>query len=102
MHKFEVMDMSSTQDTATLQDMWLKIETVLEMTSRHIKTNVENQIMANAPSPVRKSYFDNLYKTIAAEAETRAIESDNRKRKAELEKRELELKEQSVKLRESL
>ena len=38
---------NSTQDTATLQDMWLKIETALEMTSRHMKTNLENQIMAN-------------------------------------------------------
>ena len=88
---------NSTQDTATLQDMWLKIETALDMTSRHMKANVENQLMANAPSPVRKSYFDNLYHSIASEAESRALESDNRKRKAELEKRELELKEQSVK-----
>ena len=54
--------------------MWLKIETALDMTSRHMKANVENQLMANAPSLVRKSYFDNLYKTIAAEAESHAIE----------------------------
>ena len=92
----------STQDTATLQDMWLKIKTALEMTSGHMKTNVENQIMANTHSWVRKSYFDNLYKTIAADAESCAVESNNRKRKAELEKRELEAKEQLVKLQESL
>lgn len=89
-------------NTATLQDMWLKIEGAIEMTSRHMKTNVENQIMAHAPSPVRKAYFDNLYKSIAAEAETRVVESANRKKQVELEQRELELKEQSLKLRESL
>jgi len=49
--------------------MWLKIESVIEMTSKHMKTNVENQIMVHAPSPVRKAYFENLYRSIAAEAE---------------------------------
>ena len=53
------------------------------MTSRHMKVNVENQIMANAPSPVRKAYFSNLYQAIAAEAETHAVESNNQKKKAE-------------------
>jgi hypothetical protein len=57
--------------------MWLKIESAIEMTSRHMKVNVENQIMANAPSPVRKAYFDNLYQAIAAEAETGAVESNS-------------------------
>ena len=57
--------------------MWLKIENAIEMTSRHMKVNVENQIMANAPSPVRMAYFDNLYQAIAAEAETRAVECNN-------------------------
>ena len=47
--------------------------------------NVENQIMANLPSPVRKAYFDNLYQAIAVETETHAVESDNQKKKAELE-----------------
>jgi len=65
--------------------MWLKIESAIEMTSRHMKVNVENQIMANVPSPVRKAYFDNLYQAIAVEAETRAVERDNQKKKAELE-----------------
>ena len=89
-------------NTATLQDMWLKIEGAIEMTSRHMKTNVENQIMSHAPSPVRKAYFDNLYKSIAADAETRAVEAENRKKQMKLEKRELDLREQSLKLRESL
>ena len=88
--------------TTTLKDMWLKIKSAIEMTSRHMKVNVENQIMANAPSPVRKAYFDNLYQAIVVEAETHAAESENRKKKAELERRELELKEKSVKLREML
>jgi hypothetical protein len=88
----------STQDTTTMQDVWLKIETDLEMTSRHMKSNVKNQIMANAPSLIRKSYFDNLYHSIAAEVESHLLESDNRTMQEELEKRELELKEQSVKL----
>jgi len=61
-----------------------------------MKSNVENQIMANATSPVRTLYVDNLYHSIAVEAETHALESDNWKKKTELEKRELELKEQSV------
>ena len=78
--------MHSTQDTNTLQDKWLKIETALEMTSRHMKSNAKNQIMANAPSLVKKSHFDNLYHSITAEAETCALESDNRKKQAELEK----------------
>ena len=34
----------------SLQDMWLKIESTIEVTSRHMKSNVKNQIMANAPS----------------------------------------------------
>jgi len=63
-----------------------------------MKVNVKNQIMANAPSPERKAYFENLYCSIVAEAETRAVESHNQKKKAELERRELKLKEQSVKL----
>jgi len=67
-----------------------------------MKSNAKNQIMANAPSLVKKSHFDNLYHSITAEAETCALESDNRKKQAELQKRELELKEQSDKLRESL
>ena len=93
----------SIQDnTNTLQDMWLKIEGAIEMTSRHMKANVENQIMAHAPSPVRKAYFNNLYQAIAAEAETCAVESDNRKKKAELDRRLLDLREKSIKLRESL
>jgi hypothetical protein len=58
--------------------------------------------MSHAPSPVRKAYFDNLYKSIAADAETRAVEAENRKKQLELEKRELDLREQSLKLRESL
>ena len=57
--------------------MWLKIESAIEMTSRHMKVNVENQIMANVPSPVRKAYFNNLYQAIAAEAETRARRKQN-------------------------
>ena len=61
--------------------MWLKMKNAIEMTSRHMKTNVENQIMANTPSPVRKAYCDNLYQAIVTEAETRAVESDNRKKK---------------------
>ena len=68
--------------------MLLKIESAIEMTSKHMKTNVENQIMAHAPSPVRKAYFDNLYRSIAAETETRVVESDNRKKEVELERRE--------------
>ena len=51
------------------------------MTSRHMKANVENQIMANVPSPVRKAYFDNLYQAIAIEADTQVVESDNKKKK---------------------
>jgi hypothetical protein len=65
--------------------MWLKIESAIEMTRRHMKVIVENQIMANMPSPVRKAYFNNLFQAIAAEAETRMVESNNRKKKAELE-----------------
>jgi hypothetical protein len=42
-----------------------------------MKADVENQIMANAPSPVRKAHFDNLYQATAVEAETRAVESVN-------------------------
>ena len=63
-------------NTATLQDMWLKIESAIEMTSKRMKTNIENQIMSHAPSPVRKAYFDNLYKSIAADAETCALEAE--------------------------
>jgi hypothetical protein len=89
-------------NASTLQDMWLKIESAIEMTSKHMKTNVENQIMSHAPSPVRRAYFDNLYKSIAADAETRALEAENRKKQLELEQRELDLREQSLKLRECL
>ena len=82
--------------------MWFKNESAIEMTSKHMKTSIENQIMVNAPSPVRKAYFDNLYCSIAAEAETCAVESDDRKKMAEQERRELELKGQSINLREAL
>ena len=82
--------------------MWLKIESAIEMTSNHMKTNVENQIMSHAPSPVKRAYFDNLYKSIAADAETRALEAQNWKKQLELEQRELDLREQSLQLRESL
>ena len=67
-----------------------------------MRSSVENQIMANAPSPIRKAYFNNLYQAIAAEAESCAVESENRKKKAELERQELELKQKSVELRKSL
>ncbi len=55
------------------------------MTSKHTKANVENQIMANAPSPppIKKSCFENLCHTIAAEAEPHAIESMNHKKTVE-------------------
>lgn len=49
--------------------MWLKIENSIEKMIRHMKSNVENQVMANAPSQVRKAYFDNLYCSIAADSE---------------------------------
>ncbi len=59
--------------------------------------------MSHAPSPMKRAYFDNLYyKSIAADAETRALEAENRKKQLELEQRELDLREQSLKLRESL
>jgi len=57
--------------------MWLKSKSAIEMTSRHMKANVENQLMANLPSSVRKAYIDNLYWAIAVDAETCAMESDN-------------------------
>jgi hypothetical protein len=60
--------------------MWLNMETALEMSSKHMKGNVENQIMANAPSLVWKSYVDNHYHSITADAKTRVLESDNRKK----------------------
>ena len=56
-------------NSMSLQDMWLHIESAIEVTSKHMKANVENQIMVNDPSPIRKAYFDNLYRSIAAEAE---------------------------------
>jgi hypothetical protein len=89
-------------NSLSLQDMWLKIESAIKVTSKHMKANVENQIMANAPSPIRNAYFDNLYHFIAAEAEIRAVESENCKKTAKLKMRELELKGRSVKLKESL
>ena len=85
-----------------LQQMWLKIESAIEMTSKHMKRSIENQIMVNEPSPVRKAYFDNLYHSIAAEAETSAVESNNWKKMTELERRVLELKGHSINLREAL
>ena len=66
-----------------LQDMWFKIESTIKVTSKYMKANVENQIMANAPSPIRKAYFDNLYHFIAAEAGIRAVESENCKKTVE-------------------
>ena len=79
------VSLQQTQDATTLQDMWLKIETALEMTSRHMKSNVENQIMTNTPSQVRNGTLT-IYHSIVVEAETCALESDNRKKQAELEK----------------
>ena len=78
--------------------MWMKVESANKATSKHMKANVENQIMANVQSPVGKSYFDNLYQAIVAEAETQVVESDNRKKKTELEQQDLKLKEKFVKL----
>lgn len=77
----------------SLQDMSLKIETMIEVTSKHMKSSFEKKMMANALSPIRKSYFDNLYRSIAAEAETKAVESKNCKKAADLKKREFKLKE---------
>jgi hypothetical protein len=89
-------------NSLSLQDMWLKIESAIKVTGKHMKANVENQIMANAPSPIRKAYFDNLYRSIAAEAKAHAVESENCKKTAELKMKDLESKERSVTLRESL
>jgi hypothetical protein len=61
----------------------------------------QNQVMANAPSPIKKAYFDNLSCSITAEAKVSAVEAENQKKIAELKKRELDLKECSVRLCES-
>lgn len=53
----------------------------------------ENLIIANAPSLIKKAYFDNLCHSISVEAETQATEVENHTDIAELEKRELDLKQ---------
>ena len=58
--------------------------------------------MSNAPSPIKKAFFDSLYQSITAEAATRATEAKNCKKLADLKRRELNLEKQSIKLHESL
>ena len=89
-------------NSLSLQGMWLKIKSAIEVTSSYMKSNVKNQIMANAQSPMRKPNFDILYHSIAAEAKTQAVKSENCKKVADLKIRGLELKEWSVQLSESL
>ena len=58
--------------------------------------------MSNAPSPIKKAYFENLYRSIAAATETRATEAENQRKMADLKRRELDLQERSIQLGESL
>ena len=58
--------------------------------------------MSNAPSLIKEANFNSLYRSITAEAATRATEAENCKKLADLKRKEIDLKEQSIKLRESL
>ena len=93
---------TSRENTSSIHDMWTKIETAIETTSEHMRRITENQIMSNAPSPIKKTYFENLYRSIAAAAETRATEVENQRKMADLKRRELDLQERSIQLGESL
>jgi hypothetical protein len=63
-----------------------KIEKRIEETNDQMKVMAKNQVIAQAPSPTCKKYFDNLYDTIAGEAE-------NHLELRELQTRELFLRE---------
>jgi hypothetical protein len=75
--------------------MWSKIEKGLEATNKQMKSITNNQIMVQAPSPLRETYFANLYQTIAAEVA-------NHHEMVELQTRELEVKERSCQLQEAM
>ena len=60
-----------------------------------MKSITNNQIMAQAPSPLRETYLANHYQTIATEAE-------NHHKMVELQTRELEVKERSLELQEAM
>ena len=62
----------------------------------------KNQITSNAPSPIKKAYFENLYRSITAMTETHATKAENQRKMADLKRRELDLKERSIQLREAL
>ena len=93
---------TSRENTSSIHDMWTKIETAIKTTSEHMRRITENQIMSNAPSPIKKAYFENLYQSITAVAETHATETENQRKMADLKRRELDLKERSIQLGESL
>jgi hypothetical protein len=59
--------------------MWDKIDHTLEATKKHTKTmnNHHDHSMAMAPSPIRKGFFENLYKTIAATSELHTVKIEN-------------------------
>jgi hypothetical protein len=79
-----------------------RIESAIETTSEHMSRITENQFMSNAPLPIKKAYFENLYQSITAAAETHATEVENQRKMADLKRRQLDLKERSIQLREAL
>jgi hypothetical protein len=70
--------------------MWRKIEGVIQVTSKHMRSLTHTQIMANAPMSKKRAYFDNLFCSIAADTERRAVGAENLKKQAELQQRELD------------
>ncbi len=78
--------------------MWNEIESAIKTASEHMRRITKNQIMSNAPSPIKKAYFENLYRSITAAAETHATKAENQRKMADLKRRELDLKERSIQL----
>jgi hypothetical protein len=78
---------SATQNNPPMiQEMWRKIEGAIEVTGKHMRSLTHNQIMANAPIPIKRESFDNLFRSIVADMERRAIEAENSKKQVELKR----------------
>jgi hypothetical protein len=81
--------------STTTVSMWKSVEKGLAQANEQMRELANNQIMAQAPSPIRKQYVDDLYATIATETQ-------NKRKMVELQAKELEVKERDIQLQESL
>ncbi|KAL7516092.1 hypothetical protein ACHAWX_001149 [Stephanocyclus meneghinianus] len=88
-----VSSVSFQTNTANkMSEMCKSIQDCLNTANEQMKSIIHHQVMSQAPAPVRKKYYEDLYATIAMEAA-------NKRRRLELEAAELEVQRQEMERR---